>query len=92
MDNYVLSSIPREPPAPFSALPDRRQHLCLEMSNMGKYSCRISQKKWKDTETIRLEDCFYGFISGLFKAAAVKKSGMPEEGKGDEEMTDQDME
>jgi hypothetical protein len=66
--------------------------LCLEMSNMGKYSYRISQKKWKDTETIRLEDCFYGFISGLFKAAAVKKSGMPEEGKGDEEMTDQDME
>jgi hypothetical protein len=25
MDNYALSSIPREPPAPFSALPDRRQ-------------------------------------------------------------------
>lgn len=66
--------------------------LCIEMFNTGKYSYSINQKKWKDTETIKLEDCFYRLISGLFSAAAAKKSGMTEEGKEDENITEQDKE
>jgi len=50
--------------------------LFLEIFNIGFDYDRALRKKWKDTETKKLEECLGSVITGLFKVAAIKKTKM----------------
>ncbi|MGB4548592.1 MAG: hypothetical protein WBI10_06725 [Syntrophales bacterium] len=48
--------------------------LSLAIDDIGFPYGTLTRKTWRDTETNRLEDSLRSFISGLIKAAGVKKS------------------
>ncbi len=54
------------------SLPSGR--LYLTIGDLGFYTAGEYRKNWRDTESTRLEDSLKSFISGLLKAAAVKKA------------------
>lgn len=48
--------------------------LFLTIGDLGFYSAGECRKNWRDTEMKRLEDSLKSFISGLIKAATLKKA------------------
>jgi len=54
------------------AIPSGR--LFLSIGDLGFYSAGECRKNWRDTETKRLEDSLKSFMSGLIKAATLKKA------------------
>lgn len=50
--------------------------LFLTISDLGFYSSGECRRTWRDTESNRLEDCLKSFVSGLIKAAVLKKEKM----------------
>ena len=48
--------------------------LFLSIGDLGFYSAGECRKNWRDTETKGLEDSLKSFISGLIKAATLKKA------------------
>jgi hypothetical protein len=60
----------------FASQPVPSGKLFLTISDLGFYSSGECRRTWRDTESKRLEDCLKSFVSGLIKAAVLKKEKM----------------
>lgn len=58
----------------FEVQPLPSGRLYLTIGDLGFYAAGEYRKTWRDTESTRLEDSLKGFISGLIKAATLKKA------------------